>query len=610
MKKRLTLFLGYFLFWYLFFVTGRLLFLIYEFRLTKNLSISEIANTFIFGSKLDFSITGYLLILPGLFFIVTSFTNGKLLSYLLNIYTYLFIFIIGLLIVADLELYRNWGFRMDATPIMYLKTPKEATGSTKAGVAITLFLTWIVFASVNCYLYFKFIGKKLKLLESSNWITSLVFLLLTVALILPIRGSLGVSPINAGFVYFSKTNVFANHAAINVAWNFAEAVSTMEKIKPYDLVEKSTAEKVFKENYFDNGSTLNLLNTDRPNVIILILESFTNKIIEPLGGLKGITPNFTQFAKQGVLFRNCYATGDRTDKGIISVLNGYPGHPKLAIVNFPKKMENLPYLSSDLKKLGYFTGFVFGYNPDYANFRAYVNNSGYEKFVSKADFKASECNAKWGVHDHIVLNRLLDECNQAKTPFFIAFASLSSHEPFDVPAKTVIQGKEEKYLYLNSAHYADNSLGEFIMKAQKTSWWKNTLVVMIADHGTRHPDLSPPYNPVNSHIPMLWMGGAVAKADTVISTYCTQSDLAYTILRQLGVNNTDYKFSQNFLSTEAPAFGFYVFNNGFGFLKKGKLMVYDCAANKMIMQNGLPDEEFVLQGKSYFQVLTDDVIKR
>lgn len=610
MKKRLSLFFGYFLFWYLFFVTSRVLFLIYEFRLTKELSLIDILKTFIYGSRLDISITGYLLLLPGLIFVLTSFSHGKLLSYLLNIYTYIFIFIIGLLIIADLELYRNWGFRTDATPIMYLKTPKEAAGNAKPLVAFYLILLWLGFATSSCFIYYRFIGKKIKEIQKSSWKTSLLFLLITSALILPIRGSVGIAPINVGSVYFHKTNVFANHASINVIWNIGDAISTINKTEPYNLIDKETADKVFAEIYSDNGTPIHLLNNKKPNVIILILESFTNKIIEPLGGLKGITPNFSSFSKQGILFSNCYASGDRTDKGIISVLNGYPGHPKLAIVNFPKKMEQLPFLSSDLKKLGYFTGFVYGYDADYANFRAYISNSGYDKFVSKSDFKASECNAKWGVHDHIVLNRLFKECNNAKAPFFMAFASLSSHEPFDVPAKTVIQGNDEEHLYLNSAHYADNSLGEFIRKAKSTSWWKNTLIVMIADHGARHPGNSPYSEPIKSHIPMLWIGGAVAKQDTVIETYCSQSDVAYTILQQLGVTNPDYKFSQNFLSTGAPGLGFYVFNNGFGYLKENRFMVFDCSADKIINQQGAVDTDFIKQGKSYFQVLTDDVIKR
>ena len=133
---------------------------------------------------------------------------------------------------------------------------------------------------------------------------------------------------------------------------------------------------------------------------------------------------------------------------------------------------------------------------------------------------------------------------------------------------------------------------------------------MIADHGARHPGNSPYYTPVKSHIPMLWMGGAVAVSDTVIDTYCTQSDVAYTILNQLGINNPNYKFSQDFLSPRAPGFGFYVFNNGFGYLKKDRFMVYDCSTGHLIMQEGNPDRDFIDQGKSYFQVLTDDVISR
>jgi len=341
------------------------------------------------------------------------------------------------------------------------------------------------------------------------------------------------------------------------------------------------------------------------------MESFTNKIIEPLGGIKGITPNFNALIHEGVLFSNCYANGDRTDKGIISVLNGYPGHPKLAIINFPKKTEHLPYLNIDLKNQGYYNEFVYGYDIDYANFRSYFMNARYDKVISKADFKPSQCNSKWGVHDHYVFNKLFEECNAApKKPFFMAFASQSSHEPFDVPMKTVIPGDDEKHKFLNSAFYADSALGDFIRKAKKTDWWPNTFIVIVADHGTRHPGNTPYYEPKKSHIPILWLGGALAKHDTIIDTYCSQSDIPLTILHQLGLDNKNYKFSRDILSNTAPAFGYYIFNEGFGLMQKNSKIVFDNNASKIIIREGHVTDSILDEGKAYFQVLTTDFSNR
>jgi phosphoglycerol transferase MdoB-like AlkP superfamily enzyme len=567
-------------------------------------------HVFGYGSKMDLSISAYLLLFPGLVFIATSWFGGKLISGILNVYTLIILLIFGFLVFADLELYRNWGFRMDTTPLMYLKNPKEAAGSANILASLLLIGFWLVFTFFVFKAYKVFIGSKLKILNKSNWVTSLIFLPLVAALIIPIRGGFGIAPLNIGSVYFQKEKVFANHAAINVIWNIGYSLTKRKEVKPYIYFDNSVAEKLFNENYSDNGETVKLLYNDKPNIIVIIMESFTNKIIEPLGGMKGITPNFSKLVHDGILYSNCFASGDRTDKGILSVLNGYPGHPELAIVNFPKKTESLPYLNVDLMSLGYYSEFVYGYDIDYANFRSYFVNAKYDKVVSKADFNPSQCNSKWGVHDHYVLNRMFEECNKAKTPFFFAFASQSSHEPFDVPMKTVIQGKDDENLYLNSAYYADSSLGDFIKKAKTQNWWKNTLVVIVADHGTRHPNNSANYTLGKYRIPMLWIGGALAKTDTVINTYCSQSDIAYTLLKQVNLENKKYKFSQNFLSTNAPSFGYYLFNNGFGFITNDKTLIFDNVAKIPILEEGNINKDFSDIGKAYLQVLTTDFANR
>jgi phosphoglycerol transferase MdoB-like AlkP superfamily enzyme len=612
MKKRISLFFAYFLFWYLFFVACKIIFLVYELPLTKTLSFIDILKVLIYGSKMDLAVAGYFTVIPGLLFIFTAFFKGRILARILTIYTGILIFAAGFLVVADMELYRFWGFRLDTTPLMYLKNPKEAAGSANLWVSVVLIIGWIIFCWFILKLYLNIIGKKIKALDKGDWKQALAIVPLTACLLIPIRGSFGVAPMNIGFVYFHKSSTFANHAAINVVWNVGYALSTYTRFYPNTYFDREEAESIFKDNYKDNGQTQFLLNIERPNILVLIIESFTNKIIEPLGGMKGITPNFNELCREGILFTNCYANGDRTDKGIISVLNGYPGHPKDAIINYPKKTESLPYLNTDLKRTGYYTEFVYGYDIDYANFRSYFTNARYDKVVTKADFDPSIQTSKWGVHDHYVFDKLLEECNAAPTkPFFIAFASQSSHEPFQVPMKTVIHGTDEENMFLNSAYYADSAIGDFIRKAKKTEWWKNTLIVFVSDHGSRHPGKSE-YNAIEKyHIPMLWIGGAIAKKDTIVSTYFSQSDFPLTLLRQLKVeNNRHYKFSRNFMSSQAPDFAFYVYNDGFVILEKGTFVMFDNVAKRPVNSKGANIEPLLKKGKAHMQVLSTDFGER
>jgi phosphoglycerol transferase MdoB-like AlkP superfamily enzyme len=611
MKKRISLFFTYFLFWYLFFVAGKIIFLLYEFSLTKQLSLIDILKILFYGSKMDISMIGYYMVLPGLLLVFTTYAKGTIVARILNIYTGILLFITGFLVVADMELYRFWGFRLDTTPLLYLKNPKDAFASVNLWLTSLLIIFWIVYSWLTFRVYLKLIGNKIREFPPVNWKTSLVFILLSACLILPIRGSLGVAPMNIGFVYFHKSNVYANHAAVNVVWNVCYALSTNDVAKPDVYFDRAEAQKIVADNLRENGQPCYLLTSQRPNILVIIMESFTAKIIEPLGGLKGITPNINALCHEGILFDHCYASGDRTYKGLIAILNGYPAHPKNSIVNFPKKTEKLPYINKDLKNAGYFTGYVYGGDIDFANFRSYFMNANYDKLVTKDNFDPSLCTFKWGVHDHNVFNRFLSECNAApKQPFFMVCVSQSSHDPFDVPMKTVIKGTDEDSRFLNSAFYADSSLGDFIKKAKTTKWWNNTLVVIVADHGSRRPGNTAYNVPPMFHIPMLWIGGAVAKRDTVISTTFSQSDFAFTLLHQLKLENKNYTFSQDFLSSDAPSFGFYNFNDGFGLVRNNGFVVFDNVSKTPILKQGTNTEQLIKLGKAEMQVLTTNFSER
>ena len=96
-----------------------------------------------------------------------------------------------------------------------------------------------------------------------------------------------------------------------------------------------------------------------------------------------------------------------------------------------------------------------------------------------------------------------------KTPFFKVVFTLSSHEPFDIPMKPFIKGNGDGIKYLNSIHYTDKCLGDFIEKCKSSKLWDNTLFVMIADHGVRLPNNDLVSNPSCFKIQMLWIGGVL-----------------------------------------------------------------------------------------------------
>lgn len=607
MKQRLSFFLRYYFFWFAYFIVARLIFLLYHFRQSFQMSPGEWLLTFLHGSRMDLSTAGYFTAIPGLLLALTVFFHLKNTNRIIAIYTYIMLFISSFIVVADAELYRHWGFRLDATPLFYLSHPKEVTGSFDVTSTIFQVVLFAIFYAGAFWIYQRFMTRKYTDVPAANWKALPVLLFLTAALILPVRGSLGVAPMNTGFVFFHPKNLFANHAAINVVWNAGHAALNMDKQQSVHFFEDEKALKIFEEINRGNNSNTQIINASKPNILLIVLESFSAKIVAPLGGMDSITPNLNAYCNEGVLFNHFFASGDRTDKGIVAVLSGYPAQPRSSIIKFPKKTQSLPFLTHQLDSLNYHTQFIYGGNINFANFNSYINHAAFDDVITKDNFPAKYYNSKWGVHDHVMFERLLEECNNSRQPFAKIALTLSSHEPFDVPMETVIEGSSSEEKFLNSAFYTDKSLGDFIRAARQTTWWDSTLIVLCADHGARHPHNSPYHSAEKFHVPMLWLGGALSVSDTVIKTYGSQHDIPPTLLAQLNVSGNEYRFSKNLLSPESTPFAFYDFNNGFAFITDSVKQIYDLTGKKYLVQEG---DINTPTGKAFLQILLDDYQKR
>ncbi len=602
MRFRFIYLLKYAIFWMLFFIVCRLFFVIYNVSHFTHFSISELLLIFVHGAKLDISIVGYLLFFNAIILAFFISQRSTISIWYSKIFTGLFVFLFSFITIIDAELYRNWGFRMDSTVFLYLRTPKESLASTPVILIFALFFMAVLLGFASFLLYRRWVEKTLQKAERYRWYMSPVYLLFAGVMIIPIRGGVGIAPINQGTVYFSQ-NVFSNHAALNEIWNLGELLSTMNQRQDVQFMSSDEANKHFAKLFTPRKDTVSIINNKRPNILILIMESFTANVVGSLGGKPGVTPNLDRLSKNGVFFTNFYASGDRSDKGIVSVLSGYPAQPTTSIIKYINKSAKLPHLSKELKKLGYSSGFYYGGEINFANMNSYFISGGYENLVTLNDFSSNELNSKWGAHDHVVFNRLLQDLNKCKNPFFRVMFSLSSHEPFDVPHHSQFDGNSEEEKFLNSVNYTDSCLGNFIDRAGNTSWWNNTWIIIVADHGSRWPgNIS--YNiPDKFRIPMLWTGGAV-KTDSVISETASQDDIPLMIANQMGISIKGLDFCKDVINRQ-PGFAFYAFNNGFGFVSDTAVMVWDNTSNKVILKKNM-DESFKKTGLSFMQKLWDN----
>jgi len=609
MKNRLIIFFKHALFWLFFFLVIKIEFLLFHFEKSLEIGFIDCLRVLISGIKLDISATAYIMILPAVFIIIFPLGTQKLYKLWFKYYTLFLIILISLLCIIDLELYTHWGFRLDSTPLTYINTPGEMTASIELFVLIRQLILGAIMFAFFSIIYNRFIKQENHDIKIKGWKISTVFLIILGSLIIPMRGGLGIAPINTGSAYF-HTNMYANHAANNLIWNLGYSMANLSSTDPdWSFMPEDQAKFEFNAMMEDEAVTESYIN-GKPNVIILILESFTSKVIAPLGGIDNITPNINRLCKEGILFNNFYANSDRSDKGIVSILSGYPSQPNLSIIKFPQKTQSLPGLNLSFKDNDYYSMFYYGGDIDFANFRSYFINMNYDNIISKDDFDESYYNSKWGVHDHILLERFSNDLKTSPQPFFSVAFTLSSHEPFDVPMDRVIEGKNQEDLYLNSIHYTDKCIGEFVNRCKAEEWWNNTIIVLISDHGSRHPGNSGIYREAKYRIPMIWLGGALNKKNIVIDNFGSQSDFPPTILNQFGFNSEAYTYSKDLMKESDKAFAFFAFNSGFGYFTENASIVYDLINNSPVISDGEKPDEGIQTAKAYLQVLSQDFVSR
>jgi phosphoglycerol transferase MdoB-like AlkP superfamily enzyme len=609
MRQRLYLLVLVILFWLAFHIITRGIFLVYNVDYSSDLTAIEIAKVFWNGFRMDMSISGYVVMFTSLLLSASFFITRPIISIIINFANKLMIVLSSIVVVIDLELYRHWGFRLDMSPFIYLtKAGAEAVGSVQILTALKLLVIFIIVVFASIYFYQIIIARRLKNLtpvRDKRYV--IVALAITGLFIIPIRGSFTVAPMNSGFVYFHKTKTFANHAAINVVWNFLYALQRSGKKSSYpeDFYDKRLAEKQFQSFYPKSDTTIHIFNAPKPNVILFILESFTSSVIGPLGGLPDITPNLNRYCHEGILFDNFYASGDRTDKGLVNILSAYPAQNQIGIVNYPNKAQHLTFLNRNMNAAGYNTSFVYGGDIDFGNFRSYLTNSQFDQLTTLDDFDVDEGESKWGIHDHIVFEHALEQCDTTREPFFKTILSLSSHEPFDVPLDPpFIKTKDEESLFLNSCYYTDKSIGTFVENAKKSAWWKNSVIIFVADHGHRFPGEKSLESKERFHIPLLMIGGAINK-DSVIHTIGSQTDIANTLLAQIDSPSSDFPYSKNLLSPTCKSFAFYFFNNGYGYVTEDKYIVHDNTSNQFTKTEGASKSDLDLT-KAYQQTIFSD----
>jgi len=637
------------------FVIETLLFLVFHWDVYGAFGSSEWLGVLQNSLPHDLTVAGYIVALPLLLKLVHIWLPG-------GWYRTSAIWITGILIgVAlllwgiDLPLFGYWGFRLDATPMIYLlDNPAEALGSAPWWMYLIGFSLWGLAlwgvvkglrrlwpAQVRNYSHL-WREQRANTPEpiKRRVLRTVAGLLLAGVCFVAIRGGVSESTMNTGRAYFSS-EMTLNQAAVNPVFSFLYSLSKQKRYDQMyrfmsreecdDALASLTQETCLGDRgglAVDSTGHLQLLNVDRPNLLIIILEGFSGKALTALNpdADPRVMPCLSKLYEEGIGWTRFYANSWRTDRGVASILASYPAQPTTTVMKDQSKCNHLQYLPLRLKEEGYQLQFVYGGDANFTNMLGFLRAGGIDNVVSMEDFSHAQRQQQWGAPDAVVYDYLYQQMQTevgAKQPYCKVMLTLSSHEPFDVP-----NFKRLEHPFANSYAYADSCLGQFIGQIKASpEIWNNLLVVILPDHCSNYPDMEM-QEAQRYHIPMVWTGGAL-RTDTLsdglpasprlINRLGGQVDLSATLLGQLGIHHEDFNFSKDLLSTSTSSYAFFDFPDGFGLIADTPdstriathIYIQDNQQDGVALK-GSYDPEGKLQrwGKAYLQHLFDDLSER
>ena len=601
MKQRIRYLLRFYLLTVLVFIAAKVVFMLFNHE-GHDFTLADMCQVVWHGLSLDLSTSLYLLAVPFLLTIVSVWV--KVPQWLFYGYNAIIALTMALAFVADTSLYPFWGFKLDASCLQYLDTPTEAMASVSAGYLVLRGVAIVALAALVFGLYGKMESSERSKGLGVRLIETLLYLLFIPVIIIGIRGGLDESTTNVGQVYYSQ-NQFLNHSAVNPVFSFLSSLEkTATYVPDYQLMDDAVCEQLVDSLYHTESIYVDtLLNTRRPNVVVILMES-CGAIFTGLEGRADVMPRLEQLMQEGVSFDSCYANSWRTDRGTVCTYSGYPSFPVSSVMKMPSKSRLLPGLAKSLTAEGYATSYFYGGDINFTNMRSYLIGTGFEQLTWKKDFTAEEQqSAEWGVRDDIMfsaVSRQIADYDARKQPFLIGFSTLSSHEPWDVPLKKF---DDE---VLNAFYYLDQCIGTFVDALRQTPSWENLLVVLLPDHGIDYREVGAE-DPRHDHIPMVWTGGAV-KAPRRIKSICNQTDLPATLLGQMGMSHADYRYSRDVMSSNyTHRVAVHTYNNGIIMVDSTGRAMFDLTSNRMIQGEGPDAERLIHIGKAVLQSAAKDL---
>lgn len=352
-----------------------------------------------------------------------------------------------------------------------------------------------------------------------------------------------------------------------------------------------------------------------PNIVLVLEESFGAEFVGAYGDDRNLTPSFDALSKQGILFRNAYATGTRTVRGIEAILTSLPPIPTVSIVRRPG-CEDVANLGKTLRERGYRTSFFYGGYSYFDNMDHFFSSNGFTVY-DRSDIADPQFANIWGVSDEDLFRFTLDQLDAVtaaeETPFLAVVLTTSNHKPFTFPPG-VPGVAESGGGRLAGVRYADHAIGRLAEEAEKRPWSRSTIFVIVADHGARVYGAAK--IPLETYaVPLLfWWPGTLEPA--VIETRMSHIDVAPTLLGLLGRPYNARFFGQNVLrpDTAKPPVLLFSHDHDIGLLRGDDFVVLglqqQVSAYRVDLEKGSfeavdPEKELVGLAVAYYKTAYD-----
>ena len=612
MKKIILSLLKQLLFWILFFDFTRLIFILFHLRLliSEKVPFTNVFGILWYSLNLDIATACYILAVPFLLLLFQSVYSPKWMNNINKVYTGIMIFGYSLTAIGEMGIYAEWKTKLTYKVIKYLSHPSEIYNSAETWLFFLLLILFILIFLIGIFSYLKIFFTEVTHEKRNFWFTAIFLIFTPVLLFIGMRGGVQPIPINQSQSYYSRYNIL-NLASVNNAFNLY--ISIFENLSnfhrdPYIFMDQKDAQAMVDKIYFTpKDTTISILKTKRPNIVLLILESWSADLIEHLGGEKGITPWFKELEQNGILFDHIYASGARSEQGMACIFGGFPATPVSSITVQPDKFVKLPSLTRILDKNGYTTSFYFGGQLIYGNIKSYIMFNNFDRVMEGRDFPKDLPRGKLGVHDQYTLSRMLSDLTKEKQPFFSALFTLSTHSPWDQPFEKPLKWGDNEREYINAAYYTDHCLGNYFEKAKKERWFNNTLFIIIADHSHNSYKNWHPQSKEYHKIPLLFYGNVIKDEfkGKVIHKTGNQHDIAATLLTQLGVTSREFHWSKNLLNPYTPDFAYFSSEDGCGWIRPDAYFSFDAGPNYyhfLEIKENIKDS-ILREGKAYLQTV-------